>query len=54
MGANVGQEFIADGCSVYGFTGDTGGRVLIATAESLSWAEQIADVLTQHPDAYVV
>ncbi|UCN12583.1 MULTISPECIES: hypothetical protein [Mycobacterium avium complex (MAC)] len=56
MGANVeqGQEFIADGCYVYGFTGDTGHRVLIATAESPSWAEQIADVLTQNPDAYVV
>lgn len=54
MGADVGQEFIADGCCVYGFTGDTGDRVLIATAESSSWAEQIAEVLTQHPDAYVV
>lgn len=54
MGANVGQEFIADGCCVYGFSGDTGDRVLIATAESSSWAEQIAEVLTQHPDAYVV
>lgn len=49
-----GQEFIADGCAVYGFTGATGDRVLIATAESPSWAEQIAELMTNDADTYVV
>lgn len=48
-----GQEFIADGCAVYGFTGTTGDRVLIATAESPSWAEQIAELMTNDTDTYV-
>lgn len=45
-----GQEFVADGCAVYGCAGQ---RVLIATAESPTWAEQIAELLTKDPDAYV-
>ena len=45
-------EFIADGLGVYGFTGN-GERVLIATAESETWAETIAETLTRDPDAYV-
>jgi len=49
-----GQEFIADGCYVYGFTGSAGHRVLIATAESPTWAEHIAALLTQDPEVYVV
>jgi hypothetical protein len=48
-----GTEFIADGTKVYGFDG-SGNRVLIATTEEESWAENIADVLTSDPDIYVV
>lgn len=48
-----GQEFVADGCAVYGCAGPAGQRVLIATAESPTWAEQIAELLTKDPDIYV-
>ncbi len=49
-----GQEFTADGCAVYGFAGASGHRVLIATAESPTWAEQIAELMTNDADTYVV
>lgn len=45
-------EFIADGHRVYGFGGN-GDRVLIATAESGTWAETIAETLTNDLDTYV-
>ena len=47
-----GQEFIADGCAVYGFAGPAGQRVLVATAESPTWAAQIAELMTNDPDTY--
>ena len=48
------QEFVADDVHVYGFSGPAQDRVLIATAESPTWAKTIADLLTRDPDAYVV
>lgn len=49
--------FTAEGTGVYGHDGNNsaaGYRVLIATAESESWAQTIVDALNADPDAYVV
>lgn len=44
--------FVADDLAVYGTTEE--GRVVIANAESSSWAKTIAAALNNDPDVYIV
>lgn len=53
MGDGDSSEFFADGVDVYAVDGN-GNRIVVATAESPSWAETIAEALNKDPDAYII